>query len=59
MAEAMPGMAGLPPQAAAQAPAGPAEMTPENLAVFDPMRQEIPPSRFLKTFLAQQQKRTQ
>ena len=52
MAEAMPGMAGLPPQAAAQAPAGPAEMTPENLAVFDQMRQEIPPSEFSEDLLS-------
>lgn len=52
MAEAMPGMAELPPQAAAQAPAGPAEMTPENLAVFDQMRQEIPPSEFSEDLLS-------
>jgi len=52
MAEAMPGMAGLPPQAAAQAPAGPAEMTPENLAVFEQMRQEIPPSEFSEDLLS-------
>jgi hypothetical protein len=53
MAEAMPGMAGLPPQAATQAPAGPAEtMTPENLAVFEQMRQEIPPSEFSEDLLS-------
>ena len=53
MAEAMPGMAGLPPQAATQVPAGPAEtMTPENLAVFEQMRQEIPPSEFSEDLLS-------
>ena len=53
MAEAMPGMAGLPPQAATQAPAGPAEtMTPENLAVFEQMRQEIPSSEFSEDLLS-------
>ena len=52
MADAMPGLAGLPPQAAAQAPAGPAEMTPENLAVFEQMRQEIPPSEFSEDLLS-------
>lgn len=53
MAEAMPGIAGLPPQTAAQAPSGPAEeMTPENLAAFEQMRQEIPPSEFTEDLLS-------
>jgi len=53
MADAMPGIAGLPPQTAAQAPSGPAEeMTPENLAAFEQMRQEIPPSEFTEDLLS-------
>jgi len=53
MAEAMPGIAGLLPQTAAQAPSGPAEeMTPENLAAFERMRQEIPPSEFSEELLS-------
>ena len=53
MAEAMPGIAGLLPQTAAQAPSGPAEeITPENLAAFERMRQEIPPSEFSEELLS-------
>ena len=46
MVNAMPGMDQLPPQAADQ------QMTPENLAVFEQMRQEIPPSEFSADLLA-------
>ena len=43
--EHMPGMAGPPPQAANQ-------ITPENLAVFEQMREEIPPSEFSEDLLS-------
>lgn len=52
MAEAMPGVAGIPPEMPAQAPTAPAEMTPENLAAFEQMRQEIPSSEFSEDLLS-------
>jgi hypothetical protein len=50
MAEAMSGIAGLPTQTAPQAPNN--GMTPENLAAFEQMRQEIPPSEFSEDLLS-------
>ena len=50
MAEAMPGMAGLPPQTASQPPNG--GLTPENLAAFEQARQEMPPSEFAEDLLS-------
>jgi len=46
MVNAMPGMGQLPSQSADQ------QMTPENLAVFEQMREEIPPSEFSADLLA-------
>jgi hypothetical protein len=56
MVNAMPGMAQLPPQAAAQDPmmADPMmadPMSPDNLAAFEQMRQEMPPSEFTADIL--------
>jgi len=50
MAEAMSGIAGLPTQTAPQTPNN--GMTPENLAAFEQMRQEIPPSEFSEDLLS-------
>ena len=46
MVNAMPGMAQLPPQAAAQD-----SMSPDNLAAFEQLRQEMPPSEFTADIL--------
>ena len=56
MVNAMPGMAQLPPQAAAQDPmmADPMmadPMSPDNLAAFEQLRQEMPPSEFTADIL--------
>ena len=50
MAEAMPGIAGLPSQTASQPPNG--GLTPENLAAFEQARQEMPPSEFAEDLLS-------
>jgi hypothetical protein len=46
MVNAVPGMAQLPPQAAAQD-----SMSPDNLAAFEQLRQEMPPSEFTADIL--------
>jgi hypothetical protein len=47
----MPGMAQLPPQAAAQDPMMADPMSPDNLAAFEQLRQEMPPSEFTADIL--------
>jgi hypothetical protein len=51
MVNAMPGMAQLPPEAAGPAPMTGEEMSPDSLAAFEQMRQEMPPSEFANDLL--------
>ena len=51
MVNAMPGMAQLPPEAAGPDPMMADPMNPDNLAAFEQMRQEIPPSEFANDLL--------